>query len=172
MLNAKSLKWWGNDPKLCARVDAVAGSWLGTPYMEGQRARGMGADCREYVQAFLDELYGNKEGTKLPRIAADTGIHSPALASPAIRAMMLSNHGVEDVTLTSKTLEPGDIIAAAGEGNGAERREHEAHAMIVGGSPWSVYHALRLHGVVRSSIAGSGVMMLRLYRPRKKELWA
>lgn len=172
MLDLSKLKWWGNDQRLNTRLESVCSSWLDTRYQEGQRARGIACDCRELVQGVLDELYGNKAGTKLPKIAADAAIHDPSASIPAIRAMMEANEGVDDVTHTTKTIEPGDVIAASGESFGLFRQGRQAHALIVGGVPWRVYHALPETGVTRSTVSGSGVMILRLYRPRKKHLWA
>jgi hypothetical protein len=162
------LRWFGNDRKLNDRLRRVLDGWLGTRYGEGQRAKRIQVDCVQFVAGVLDELFAVKTPTFVPRLRADIALHSPERAYPTIKAFREAHYGMDEVE--DGTVQPGDIIVTRAE-HQEDAKERDAHVMIAGAERWTAYHAIPRVGVVKTTIACTRGI-LRVYRPRRKDLWA
>lgn len=117
------------DAKAMARLGQVLESWEGTPYMSGQRCRGVGVDCVRFVVAVLDELTGRH--TDIRTIPPDTCLHAPAKAREAAERLSLAF----EADRVTDALEAGDVIVTGPVGGGP------GHVMIVGHRKSEVWHA-------------------------------
>jgi hypothetical protein len=145
-------RWHGLPSPIQTRIESVLKSWYRTPYQSGQRARGIGVDCREFVVAVLDELYRRPSPTLIERLSPDSGVHGDKVARRAVAGDIL-------VTLGHYDLRAPDRLR---------------HAMIVGTRPFVLWHASnenRTSGVCFAHVAKAG-KVLRLYRPKDKQSWA
>lgn len=160
------LKWKPIRSDLEARLARECGKWVGTPYMEGQRARGVGADCVQLVVGVLDSLFRTK--TRVPKLPVDTAIHSDESALPVIAAMREAWRGsyrVED-----GLIEPGDIVLTRAEAH-PRARLRAAHAMLAGVEPWTALHTLPGCGACFTSLEVTrGIVAI--YRIKEKQAWA
>lgn len=151
------------------RISRCLSSWLHTPYMEGQQAKGIAVDCVQFVGAFLDEMYGNRTRTRIPRLRADAAQHSVRAAFQTIKA--LRSHFPTFVA-RDDIIEPGDIVVVrASTDSRAPKRP--GHVLIAApGHVGSAFHADgHLGEVCQTSLAAtSGI--LRIYRPKEKCSWA
>ena len=146
------------------RLDSILRSWLGTPWASGQCCRGRGVDCRMFVCAALDELYGIKT-PKPARIPRDTGSNNLPAAQAMTRTLM-ERFPIERVASAAE-FQPGDILIV--NRRGASRAAMQ-HLMIVGvGTPTPVWHA-GLIGVCYTALAGWTVA--HAYRPQFRERWS
>jgi hypothetical protein len=164
-------RWHGLPSPIQTRIESVLKSWYRTPYQSGQRARGIGVDCREFVVAVLDELYRRPSPTLIERLSPDSGVHGDKVARRAVAEMLRSfpSH----VYRPGFTLEPGDILVTLGHYD-LRAPDRLRHAMIVGTRPFVLWHASnenRTSGVCFAHVAKAG-KVLRLYRPKDKQSWA
>lgn len=161
------LRWFGNDRRLNDRIDKVLRGWLGTRYGEGQRAKRIQVDCVQFVAGALDELFAVKAPTFVPRLRADVAMHAVRKGFPTILAMKKGWHTLDLVH--DDTVQPGDVIVTRAEYQ-SDAENRLAHVMIAAGERWTAYHAIPRVGVVRTTIANTRGI-LRVYRPRRKDLW-
>jgi len=167
MKSDATLRWFSIDRLSCEALEGVLRSWEGTPYHEGQRARKVGVDCVQLILGTYDILYRVESPSRIPRVQVDAALHSPRVALAAILRMRSLWHGADVVR--DGTVRPGDIVVTRAEAQpGAPRRP--AHAMIAGVRPWTAWHAIPRAGVVQTSIERTRGIV-RIYRPRKKDLW-
>lgn len=148
-------------------MTAILDRWLGTPHVAGQRLRGVGVDCVQFVAAFLDEAARlPARTTEVPRLPQDSGAADQWLC--ALRQVMgsiLARHPADLVH--DGQVEPGDIVVCRlGNAGGP------GHAMIVGGEPRRVYHASRPARRVCWTGLGSIAYLDRIYRPQNKHRWS
>lgn len=163
------MRWSRILPSSEARLDAVLRSWKGTPYMAGQRSRGVGADCKEFIVGVLDDCYGKHKPlrTATTALTPDAGMHDVRLGMGEVRAIMAQYP--EAKVVRDGTIQPGDVLLVKSS-NLAGAAGRPGHGMIAGAVPWTAWHAIPGVGVVQTSIAASkGV--LRVYRPGKKGWW-
>lgn len=143
-------------------------SWIGTPYMPGQRMRGVGADCMQQVAGILDDLFQAVTPTEVPRLAQDSAIHSTRAAWPVIKALRDAHHG--SMIVRYPVIEPGDVIVTRAMAlEGSPRRQ--AHLLFAGVQPFTAIHALPGVGSHITTLEVTNGI-LRIYRPRRKDLWA
>lgn len=142
------------------RIESLCSSWLGTPYRHGQRRRGAGVDCANFIVAVLDELYG-VQLPPIPTFPAGAGATSEK-AEPAIRAIM-SRFPHERVN-PSEPIEPGDVVFTL-------TGDHVGHVLLAGVRAGELWHAARGVGVCRTGLGAYAGQIDRLYRPLNKELW-
>ena len=85
-----------------ARVLAIAGEWIGTPYRHQASRKGVGCDCLGLIAGIWRELYG--EAVAVPRDYsadwAETSAGEPLLAEARRRC----------VALTAAEMRPGDLL--------------------------------------------------------------
>lgn len=148
------------DRAIEARVTSVCEAWEGTPYMRGQRFRGVAVDCANFVCAALDEL-GTYPAEPVPA-SPPALLGAAASAEWHIAAMM--RRYPNDRLIGGEPVEAGDVIFVATGGGAA------THAMLAAG-PGLWFHAMPGAGVCRAGAAMFGGLVERVYRPREKHLW-
>lgn len=148
-----------SEPSL-KRLEQVLELWVGTPYRAGQQMPGVACDCRSFVLAVLDSLYGKQTDVEL--LPEDASLHQPEVSRSFLRKMARywNVQKVED-----RVLEPGDLIISAYPGAGP------THVMISGRWPW-IYHATKTSGVRKTGFTLDGLEFYGHYRLPHKESWA
>jgi cell wall-associated NlpC family hydrolase len=140
--------------------------WLGTPWRAGQRVRGVGVDCVQFVAAVWDDLAGTR--TEVPRAPQDSGSHAGGAVNAAGTLAALHRvHGVDQLTPAGDgtlEVEAGDLLVLAFVPGGGP-----GHAAIVGARP-HIYHAAARDRVRRIS-PPPGAPVLHAYRPRNRDTW-
>lgn len=106
-----------------AKMFRILREWEGTPYMDGQQAKGRGVDCVHFVSAVLDELEGIK--THLDKLPSDACFHSKEMCVSAFRKFM-TVYGAVDIG--NNHVEPGDVVICGPRTGGP------GHAIIIGPS--------------------------------------
>lgn len=152
----------------CPRFEEVLRGWDGTPYHPNQRLRAQGADCIQLIAGILDELFYMK--VSLPFVPQNTGLHDRKRAIQSIHAMMKGWHSADAVV--DDSIEPGDILVTRSSPDqpGANLPKNPGHVLIVTGNPFEVMQSAPNLGAYRSDITASREI-LRIYRPRRKDLW-
>lgn len=157
--------WLACSEQMTAALEREMRRWLGTPYMDGQRAAGPcgGVDCRNLAAGLLDRLSRSRRSSPLPPLSRDAGVHSPRAGAHTVRARMDAHdgHRVRDATIA-----PGDIVVVSQEQGG----RRIGHAMIAATRPWVALHAIPGPGVVWGAIGGLS-RVLAIYRPTEKHQW-
>jgi hypothetical protein len=124
-----------------ARLAEVLASWDGTPYMLGQRCKGVGVDCIRFVVAVIDELAGTT--TRVRVLPGDVAHHAPAVAFDALARVL---ELVPSAPVLEGPLEPGDVVVTGPLKGGP------GHALIVGVDGLSGWHATQPQGVCRTGL--------------------
>jgi cell wall-associated NlpC family hydrolase len=164
-------------PRWVAVLMAELSRWGGTPYVPGQGAPQMGADCIGFGAAVYDHLYGfGPDAPPLPRHAWDVAFHNGREAAKTTAQIRRRWPGVVQVwrrgerklgrPLTADMLEPGDALIVAVSGGAP------GHMMIVGGRPHTLFHCDPNAGVCYT---GSGQYLrrvVRVWRSAVRESWA
>jgi cell wall-associated NlpC family hydrolase len=145
------------------KLNSVLQSWQGTKFGTGQCCRGKAVDCRYFIIAVLDELYGISLPLP-PREPSGLAVHNRPGAFAALRAMM-SRYPCE--SFSGDDPQPGDVLIARPPHSHSETLQH---AMIVGaGVPTKLWHAGG-RGVVFTSVVGWTIA--HAFRPLEKSSWA
>ena len=143
------------------RLLEVLKSWEGTPYMRGQRKKGVAADCVNFVSGLFDELY---RCSPLPviKMPIDVGIHSRRerwIANKTItRAYPHKVLRGQDVSI-----EPGDLLVV-------RRGQGPGHVLIAGPEKNTLWHTLPKSFVTKTGIGQIGHVM-QAWRLLEKEKW-
>lgn len=149
------------------RLLEVCDSWIGTPYLPGQRVKHMGVDCVQLIGGVLDELYRAPVATFIPRQPQNSGPHFPKAGfrtAKAIREQIMSE------VARDGQIEPGDIVVTRGVADPRAWRRL-GHVLIAGPRKGTLLHSINHVGVCWTSVEGvPGI--LRVYRPLNKEVWA
>lgn len=127
------LRWEAGDEPTRGRLRAILEPWLGTPYVAGQRLRGVAADCVGFVCAVMDEMLGRAD-TPRERLPRDAALNHPARARAFMRTMLERYAPVEEVAPGEAAL-PGDILVTGVLGGGP------GHVIIVGPDPCTTWQA-------------------------------
>jgi cell wall-associated NlpC family hydrolase len=163
-MSPNSLRWLDLPPRPLKRLEFVLRRWDRTPYMAGQRCRGIGVDCVQFVTAVLDELHG--VSTKVPRLRPDSAVHDGRQALPTIKAIRA---GFESVVVRDSTIEPGDVIVVRATPFPSGPRRY-GHVLIAGWEVGTLFHAASPTGVSKTSLQGLQDV-LRVYRDVNKDQW-
>lgn len=157
-----------NNRAIVRRLDAAFAHWYRTPYMAGNRVRGVGTDCREFIVALLDEMFRRPEPTTITRVSPDSGIHTNRLAAQALKEML---RAFPASIIHTQDVEPGDIVVSKGLCCQPTRLKH---AMIVATRPGVFWHCNNFnHSSGVNCIPSTGVgEIVRIYRPHDKDQWA
>lgn len=144
------------------RMDAVQRIWVGTPWMDGQRACRVGVDCKHLMVGILDELYGVY--TKLPDTPRDAGINGTGDGMAVVRIFRKSypSERVQD-----NSVQAGDIVVTRGELNAC--RGQENHVGMAGVKRGQIIHAGR--GGVDFTSLNAMPAVLAVYRPLETWRW-
>lgn len=161
------IRWMGNDRKLNARLRQVLDSWLNTKYKPGQRAKRIAVDCTQFGAAVLDELFRATKPTFVPRFDGTIALHNMRKAYPTMKAIRRMHFGMDIVR--NNIVMPGDFLVTRAE-HQAEAAPIQAHVMIAGPDPNTAYHAIPHAGVCKTTLAATRGIV-RIYRPRRKDLW-
>lgn len=157
---------WLPLPLIEPTLDRVLSSWVGTPYMHGQRVKGQGVDCAQLTFAVMDELLRRPLPTLCPRMTADAANLS---ARAAFATILAGRRAFESEIVRDGTVKPGDIILTRATGGDSGPRR-PGHAAIAAVRPGTCLHAVRGVGACFTSIdALPGV--LRVVRPLEKHRW-
>lgn len=145
-----------------ARVDAELESWVGTPFVAGQRLKGVGVDCVRFVAAVLDEMFRE---TRIPldRLPQDLSMHNPAGARAALR--LFKKAYAPTVDIADNVVEVGDVIIVGVRG--------PAHAIFCGSKQSYLYEA-GSRRVIRTGLSTlrHPVRVFATIRPVEKHRWA
>lgn len=116
------LEWRDLDTCACVkpRLLKILQSWEGTPYMDGQRLRGVATNCIGFASGVLDELYGSE--SSFPRLPPDTAMHNRREAMRIMRTMMRAFQHEQAIDY----VEPGDVLVTGELGGGP------GHIIVVG----------------------------------------
>lgn len=164
----KTFSWLKTATQIEDRINSFAEEWKGTPWVEGQRARKIAADCVQITMAFLDEMFQVKEPTQVPSLPAKVAVNRPELAIPTLNAFKNSHFGF--LSIDNDTIEPGDLVVVRAE---ISRRAAplEGHVVIALPSPYTVFSISRGARAQRVTLACfTGV--LSVYRAKEKIRWA
>lgn len=123
------------------RLARILGSWEGTPYLHGQRHKGVGCDCVGATVGVLAEWMQWKvpQFKTLPPDAALHDREGAIKALLAIRRALPPHSQVEH----AKSAQPGDVLIT-GHTNGGP-----GHAIIVGTDRNTLWQATKSAGFVR-----------------------
>lgn len=152
--------------RISKRITDICESWMGTPYMKGQRCKGTGVDCVQFMCGVLDELHNRPLGsTEIDRLSPDTGANDHnGIFGERILLQIMKLNPVEK--LGAFCLQPGDIlICKLGKGGGG------GHAMVVGGNKNILYHACNGERQVTRRGFGSVSHGLHAYRFKNRADW-
>lgn len=161
-------QWMPVDPRIADRLEAVLYPWRNTPYMLGQRSKGQGVDCVNFLVAVLLELYDSPAefAAKLGPLRArgDRSMHNPEEAERTKQKILDAFQPHEQIL--SLDVEPGDILITGPKHGGP------GHAMIVTPFPGVLIHATQ-RGV---QTAGCGFLRdqqrpFEVWRLLNKDLW-
>ena len=147
------LQWRAlEDQAAQARLGAVLESWRGTPYMSGQRCKGVGVDCVRFVIAVFDEMNGTD--TPVKTVPGDVAQHAPEVARAALELLLRS---FDCSRVREPYLEPGDVIVTGPNAGGP------GHAMIVGAERRMCWHAAPATGVCSTSLGIIGMLDQKVF---------
>lgn len=142
-------------------LDRCLRSWEETPYAAGQRLRGRGVDCTNFVDAVLEEMHG-LEPRVLPPFDPNGGVHDARGAAAMCRQISAR---YPNVTVRGPyPVESGDVLVYR-RGRGA------GHVLIVGLDPRAAWHADHGTGVCFTSVKLITPLIMRVWRPTEKESW-
>lgn len=161
-----SVQWKRIPTEIERRLLAVCESWVGTPYMAGQQAKGIGVDCTQLFGGIMDELFRNEIKTLIPRLPQNSGMHFP---KAGFRTSIAIRKQFKSIIVRNEEIEPGDALVTRGTATaGAFARL--GHILIAGVRPGTALHAIQTQGVGWTSLQGIPGL-LRIYRPLNKEMW-
>lgn len=151
------------------RLGDALRAWSGTPYLSGQRLRGVGADCIGAVFGVLDDVDGRPRAQN-PQLPADTSLHDRVSAYKAVSAIRHIYAPAERLRWADgkMVVQPGDLLVVGTTHGGP------GHLMIVGVRKNTVWHATRSNaGFAMTGWAlGDGFERLfAIYRLQDRERW-
>ncbi len=154
---------WRTVPRLTEhRVWDVMQSWVGTPYIHGQRSKQTGVDCVQLVAGVLDELY-RKSKTPIPRKSPQAALHSSVASVEVVKAL---RSAYPCLRVDDGAVEPGDIIVVATRSGSSSM----GHAMIATPTPGLALEAVPQVGVTYGAVeATTGIRAI--YRMLEKQSW-
>lgn len=116
-----------------SKFQSLLDDWEGTPFMLGQRVKGVAVDCVNFVAAVLDEITGQK--TSIASLPTDSCFHDPKRTYSAFRSFLCKYLHTEVTPFDGVYhLEPGDIIVCGPKDGGP------GHGMVVGVEKNVLYH--------------------------------
>ena len=151
--------WKPLPPEMEARLESVISSWVGTPYLSGNRVKGMGVDCVQLVAGILDEFLEREDRTPVPRLPPDTGTHSTETAYRTVRALVTAYGGKE---VEDGSLQPGDVVVARNSPGSRRGADNMGHCAVVTSIPSCCVHASHQAGVVRTGL--KEFSLVRIFR--------
>lgn len=144
------------------RLQESIDRWIGTPYMENQKARGPGGgvDCVRFVEGVLEDLYDLKITPRRILVAQDASVHDRRSVTQVAQELARRYpHQVQRRDI----VHPGDVvICKVGKGPG--------HSVIIGPKPYHCYQALPTAGVQQGGV-GSLVDIARVIHMHEKDRW-
>ena len=142
-------------------LQTVLDSWKGTPWIAGQRLRGVGADCVNFWASVMDELHG-QDPRPVPRVSQHLGYHSGPGAFSVMRSLV-SRYPLAFIPLDTP-IEPGDtLIERRGDGPG--------HVLIAGANPIQLWHCINGGGVCYTGRAMVKKYLIHILRSTERESW-
>ncbi len=120
---------------ITSRIDEVLASWVDTPYLAGEQAKGVGTDCVRFVCGALDDLYG--VSNFIPREMQDVSMHNIKGALKVLKTIkeLYPNH--VELELHDRIVTPGDVIVTKQAQGGP------GHAILVGAQRNTLYQATK-----------------------------
>ncbi len=118
------------------RLGEALEAWCGTPYLSGQRLRGIGGDCIGSVFGVLDDVDGRQRALD-PMLPADTALHNPKLAYKAVAAIRHIYAPAKRLRREGgrMSVQPGDLLVVGTTYGGP------GHLMLVGVKKNTIWHA-------------------------------
>lgn len=121
-----------------ARLGESLEAWRGTPYISGQRLRGVGCDCIGGVFAVIDEVDGRPRALD-PMLPADAALHDKRSAYEAVVAIRRIYAPATRLRVPlgggRLAVQPGDLLIVGTSAGGP------GHLMIVGVRKNTIWHA-------------------------------
>lgn len=142
-------------------------SWKGTKYSLGQRLKGVGVDCVQFVIAVLDEMYGYEPIAF--RAPSDSAVHDRrfVMASYAFIA-----HRYPQSVLRGAEPDTGDVVILRHRNAAGAGRRNPGHVGIVGMDRRVLWHADSPVGVCTTSVRAHRDQIVRVWRMTGKEQWS
>jgi hypothetical protein len=131
------------------QIIAIARSWLGTPFVDGQGLKRCGVDCA-YLLARVHEEAGLVAKVEIPYYSPQVYLHR--LGDDTYLKMLLE-YAHE---ITEAEVKPADIVVY-------KQARSFTHGGIVESWPDKLIHPIRPHGVIYSS-ANEGFLQRREHR--------
>ena len=152
------------------RLGEALEAWRDTPYISGQRLRGVGGDCLGSCLGVLDDVDGRPRAQN-PQIPADTALHSAGSAYRAIAAIRRIYMPCKRLRRTDGRIitQPGDLLVVGTTQGGP------GHLMIVGVKKSHIWHAAVRGGSFHQTgwALGDGFERLfAVYRAGDRWRWA
>lgn len=145
-----SMNWVPLDsPLAVAKIESFVKAWKGTPYLPGNKARGVGVDCAQLAAAFVDHMFDLDPPLHVPRLSPDTAVHNQAMAYQTLACVRRARpmHYVTD-----NTIRPGDV-AITRSTHDITGPEDIGHAMIVLPERATAIHAYPSSGVTVTTLS-------------------
>lgn len=147
-------------------MEAACSAWLGTPYLHGRCARGIGVDCIHFGAAVLDELYGVHHSKNLQSLPPDACVHNKKGVQAALRAMLKAYPSIRRAD--DGVFEPGDLLVLGPVVRG--ERAEAAHLMVAG-KRGRLWHATPPQVCFTGYVLSDNEELLAVYRSSDKEVW-
>ena len=125
-------RWSAGDEATRSRIRNVLEPWKGTPYVAGQRLKGVGTDCVGFACSVMDELLSRSE-TPRERLPRDSALNDPRKAREFMRLMLERYSPMEEIA--DGVALPGDILVTGGLGGGP------GHVIVVGHDQMTTWQA-------------------------------
>ena len=151
------------------RLGSALETWKGTPYLSGQRRRGIGGDCIGDIFGVIDDTDGRPRAQN-PKLPADTSLHDRKSAYRAVVAIRRLYAPAERVRRVEGKLivQPGDLLVVGTSDGGP------GHLMMVGVRKNTVWHATRSNAgfdMTGWALGDGFERLFAVYRLQDRERW-
>lgn len=145
------------------RLEAILESWRDTPYLSGNRIKGVGVDCVRFGVSVLDEMF--RGHTEVPESVTDASLLQRLGMLQCARMVKEAFPG--NRTIRDGKVEPGDLVIVG------TARNRPGHLLMVGPARNTMWQATK-SGVM---LCGWGLVhgwqhLSRVYRVGDRERWA
>ena len=147
-------------------VQSLLEKWEGTPYMEGQRLRGVAVDCVNFFAAVYDDLCGFTESpAPVLKLRGDRALHDRTSTMKVMRTLIQAY--APNCRIDDGSIEPGDVAVTGPIGGGP------GHVLIASNETNSFFHATTDRGIVRAGATYfDGIQQpFKIYRYQNKLRW-
>jgi hypothetical protein len=126
----------------------------------------MGCNCIFLGAGVLDDLFGMNEKVHVPVLDPMRSVWNEKLSWIVVKKMLRLWHGSDRVT----SIEPGDLLVCRGT-DARSGPANPGHLMIASEDPKIVFESSKNLGVYSTHLSRTRPV-IRIYRPRRKDLWS